>query len=261
MQLLGKHVQSFCVPLCCLLCTFVLQRKRLAEQKRAAEESELAAKLAYEARTEADKEEAERKAAKQALKTFLLNNETLKVIKEDAKQKEWAADKAIMQEYAAQLDKQEAARKAQVEKLKEWQAVQEKEAAARPEAKRWIDPAIVERYQREVEAAAAAEDERRKAAVKNSTKILAASLDEQIKLREIRKHEHDDEEQAAIKALAEGVAAEKARREAEKAAELQKKAAIKAALEDQMKQNVSRRCVSPQALHARSVRLSCSFVV
>lgn len=35
------------------------------------------------------------------------------MIKEEAKQKEWAADKAIMEEYAAQLDKQEAARKAQ----------------------------------------------------------------------------------------------------------------------------------------------------
>lgn len=42
------------------------------------------------------------------------SNEALKVIKEEAKQKEWAADKAIMEEYAAQLDKQEAARRAQV---------------------------------------------------------------------------------------------------------------------------------------------------
>ncbi len=50
----------------------LLQRKTLAEQKRAAEEAELAAKLAYEARSEANKEEAERKAAKEALKAFLL---------------------------------------------------------------------------------------------------------------------------------------------------------------------------------------------
>lgn len=33
----------------------------------------------------------------------------------------------------------------QVEKLKAWQAAQEREASVRPEAKRWIDPAIVER--------------------------------------------------------------------------------------------------------------------
>lgn len=33
----------------------------------------------------------------------------------------------------------------QVEKLKAWQAAQEREASLRPEAKRWIDPAIIER--------------------------------------------------------------------------------------------------------------------
>lgn len=48
------------------------QRKRLADEKRTAEEAELAARLAYEARAEFEKEEAERKAAKEALKAFLL---------------------------------------------------------------------------------------------------------------------------------------------------------------------------------------------
>jgi hypothetical protein len=48
------------------------QRKRLAETKKAAEERELAARLAYEARTDAEEEEAQRVAAKAALKAFLL---------------------------------------------------------------------------------------------------------------------------------------------------------------------------------------------
>jgi hypothetical protein len=42
------------------------------------------------------------------------SNESLKLIKEQNKQAEWAADQAIMAEYAAQMEKQEAARKAQV---------------------------------------------------------------------------------------------------------------------------------------------------
>jgi hypothetical protein len=33
----------------------------------------------------------------------------------------------------------------QLEKLKAWQAAQERVAAARPEAKRWINPDIIER--------------------------------------------------------------------------------------------------------------------
>jgi hypothetical protein len=41
--------------------------------------------------------------------------------------------------------RQERLRQQQLESLKAWQAKQEKEAAARPEAKRWIDPAIIDR--------------------------------------------------------------------------------------------------------------------
>ena len=37
------------------------------------------------------------------------------MIKEQAKQQQWAADKAIMEEWAAQQEKHEAARKAQVQ--------------------------------------------------------------------------------------------------------------------------------------------------
>lgn len=47
--------------------------------------------------------------------------------------------------------------------------------------------------------------------------------------------------QAAIRALKEGVAAEQARREREAAAEAAKKLALKAALEQQMKQNAVRK--------------------
>lgn len=51
--------------------------------------------------------------------------------------------------------------------------------------------------------------------------------------------------QAAIKALREGVAAEQARRDAEKAASAAKRVELKAALEAQMKANAARRCGSP----------------
>jgi hypothetical protein len=59
------------------------------------------------------------------------------------------------------------------------QAKQEKKAAARPEAKRWIDPALIERYYREAEDARAAEEARRIGALKASGKVLAKNLDEQ----------------------------------------------------------------------------------
>jgi hypothetical protein len=58
------------------------------------------------------------------------------------------------------------------------------------------------RYTREAEAAAAAEDERRKAAVKASSKVLAASLAEQLVLKETLKHAHDGEEQVRLQGAA-----------------------------------------------------------
>jgi hypothetical protein len=54
-------------------------------------------------------------------------------------------DNQKMEEYAAEMEKHERQRQEQVEALKVWQAKQEQEAKARPEAKRWIDPAIIDR--------------------------------------------------------------------------------------------------------------------
>lgn len=51
------------------------------------------------------------------------------------------------------------------------------------------------RYTREADAAAAAEEERRQNALKASKGILAASLGQQVKEQEALKHAHDDEEQ------------------------------------------------------------------
>lgn len=50
--------------------------------------------------------------------------------------------------------------------------------------------------------------------------------------------------QATIKALHDGVAAEKARKVAEKASEATKRAELKKALEEQMKLNATKRCVA-----------------
>jgi len=47
-------------------------RRRAAAERRAAEEAELAARLAHEARQEFEREEATRREAKEALKAFLL---------------------------------------------------------------------------------------------------------------------------------------------------------------------------------------------
>ncbi|KIZ02190.1 hypothetical protein MNEG_5769 [Monoraphidium neglectum] len=198
-------------------------RRRLAEEKRAAEECELAARLAHEAKAEFEREEAARREAKEALKAFLLNNEIYKAMKEEAKLKEWEFDKKVMAEYAVEMERQERRRQEQLEALKIWQAKQEKEAQARPEAKRWIDPALIDRYYVEAEEARAAEEERRQAALKASGKVLARDLDIQVEERRRRHEEEKKAEQSVVAELQQQVTAEQARRQKELAAERAKK--------------------------------------
>ncbi len=73
-------------------------------------------------------------------------NEENKAYKAKAKEEEADRDKKNMEEYATQLEKQERARQAQLERMKVKQAQQEQDAKSRPEAKKWIDPAIIDRY-------------------------------------------------------------------------------------------------------------------
>ncbi len=73
------------------------------------------------------------------------SNEIYKQIKVDAKVREWEHEQRCIAENTAMWDKQERARQEQIDKLKVWQAKQEAEAKARPEAKQWIDPAIIDR--------------------------------------------------------------------------------------------------------------------
>lgn len=91
-----------------------LARVRLDEERQAA-------RLAYETRAEFEREEAERQRAKEALKEFLLGNERNKVLREEAKKKQWEEDAAFQRAWEAQLDKQEKERTSRLERLKKIQ--------------------------------------------------------------------------------------------------------------------------------------------
>ncbi len=71
-----------------------------------------------------------------------------KRLKEEAKTKDWEEDQRLMVQYADMLEKQERARKVQLERLKAVQARQAEDAASRPEAKTWIDPGLIDKYLR-----------------------------------------------------------------------------------------------------------------
>eukprot|EP00983_Pelagomonas_calceolata_P029641 928703-Pelagomonas_calceolata.AAC.5 len=88
-----------------------LEDKRARRQKALAsiraDEDEMAARLAYETKTELDREEANRVAAKNALKQYLLQNEANKAIKQRAKEAQWEEDAYYKKAWEEVLDKQE----------------------------------------------------------------------------------------------------------------------------------------------------------
>lgn len=81
----------------------------------------MAARIAYEVKTEFEKEAAAKAAAKQALVAFLAGNEEHKKIKEAEKERQRKEDLDYMRQYEEILDKQQKERLARLEKLKVWQ--------------------------------------------------------------------------------------------------------------------------------------------
>ena len=105
-----------------------------------------------------------------------LSGQVNKKIKEEAKQRSWQEDQEYKRQWEAQLDKQERERTSRLERLKKVQNQQEKIASSRPEAKQWLDPAIIERYYKEREDARAADEELRAAKVSTVFNVLLGSI-------------------------------------------------------------------------------------
>ena len=92
-----------------------------ARAKRDAEEAEMAARIAYEVKTEFEREEAARVAAKQALVAYLAGNEENKKLRAAEKERVKAEDLEYMRLYDEILQKQQKERAARLAKLQEWQ--------------------------------------------------------------------------------------------------------------------------------------------
>jgi len=228
------------------------RRQRAIETVRA-EEEDMAARIAYQTRTEFEAEEEARLSAKKALKDYLLSNETNKKLKEEAKQKAWAEDKAFKAAWEAILDKQERERAERLIKLKAIQAAQEAEAKLRPESKKWIDPAIIEKYYKEREDARAREDDERQRRLKEGGKAMAERLAAQIVERQEAKMKQREEDEAAAKRVLDRVAQEEAREQERQRKMAAEKLRFRAELEAQMKENALRRRVAPMTLTERQI--------
>ena len=98
-------------------CSFNLQ----AHEKREAEELQQAARIAYEVKTEFEKEEAARAVSKKALVAYLAGNEDNKALRVAEKERMRIEDLEYMRKYDEILQKQQLERLARLQKLQEWQ--------------------------------------------------------------------------------------------------------------------------------------------
>ena len=151
-----------------------------AKAKIAAEDADMAARIAWQVKTEFDKEAATRAESKKALVEYLKGNEIHKIQKDCAKQKQVEEDVRFMKLYEEILAKQERERQVRLDKLAEWQNKQAIRAESLPESKAWIDPAIIERNWVQNEAKQDAEDKRRKDATRNGNMQMLSVLNQQI---------------------------------------------------------------------------------
>lgn len=103
----------------------------------------------------------------------------------------------------------------------------EAKAAAMPESKRWIDPAIIQRNFEANEAARAAEEERRRAAVVEGNQRMLSALNRQVAQRAVCEASKRESDEKFSKAYLATAGAEQERALAERRRRLQLKLQVR----------------------------------
>ncbi|KAG2485903.1 hypothetical protein HYH03_015347 [Edaphochlamys debaryana] len=219
-----------------------ISRRDAALTRRRKEESVDAARTAYETAEELRREEEQRHEAKMALREFLAANEGNKALREAAKKAQWDEDAAFQRKWEAILNKQEADRREQMERIKVHQAKLQAAADRQAENKRpWLPTPLVNRYYQEREDARAAEEEARVAKLRQTALACTAAVGEQLRERQEAKARQRADEEAFAASVAAKVAAAEAAERARKEALAAKKLAFRASIEEQMRASAARK--------------------
>ncbi|KXZ54342.1 hypothetical protein GPECTOR_5g424 [Gonium pectorale] len=219
-----------------------VSRKEAAMARKRAEEALEAARTAYDTAEELRREEAERIRAKLTLKEYLAGNDLNKALREEAKKRQWEEDAEFKRKWEAILNKQEADRKEQMERIKRAQAKLQDAADQQAEMRRrWLETPLVERYYKEREDARAAEEERRVTRQKEDAAKMAAAVAEQLKEREAARQRVKQEDAVYAASVAAKVRAAEEAEKARKQALAEQKLRIRADIDAQMRDKAARR--------------------
>lgn len=163
------------------------RRKNMARMLCQAAEAHASEEARKMARQAAENERLAREAARKELEEVFEGNRAALQARADARRAEQELDQQYMQQYSEKLLRQEAERKAQLEKVRAVQAAQAADAATRPPVKVWVDEARIEREAKIAETRALAEEQRRRAvaaaATQRTNEQVAAQIQEHEKAR------------------------------------------------------------------------------
>ncbi|GLC42060.1 hypothetical protein PLESTB_001063700 [Pleodorina starrii] len=217
-------------------------RREAELARKRAEESLEAARTAYDTAEELRREEEHRIQAKLTLRDYLSENEVNKALKEEAKKQQWVEDAAFQRKWEAILNKQEADRQEQMDRIKRHQSKLQEAADRQGETRRrWLDTPLVERYFKQREDERAAEEERRLQHQKETARHITAAVGEQLKEREAARLRMKQEEEAYAASLAAKIRAAEEVELARKRAMQERKQRFRAEIEDQLRDVAARR--------------------
>jgi len=218
-------------------------RKETARLLRQAADA-YAEKSAKEAsRRAAEREIKARAAARKELEAVFEGNRAAQRARAAARAHEQELDRKFMAQSIEKLERQEAERQAQLDKVRAVQAAQAADAATRPPFKIWVDDKVIERQAEDYEALAVEKEKQKTAAAAAAAQSTAAEVAEQLHFKQMARADEAEakaEELAAAAALAVGAAAEEAKK-AKRTAEKNHK--FKKALDDQVS---ARRAARPR---------------
>ncbi|GFR47667.1 hypothetical protein Agub_g9411 [Astrephomene gubernaculifera] len=219
-----------------------VNKREAALSRRRAEEALEASRTAYDTAEELRREEASRVSAKLALREFLSGNEANRALKEAEKKRQWEEDAAFQRKWEAILNKQEADRREQLERIKRVQDRLQEAADRQGEARRrWLETPLVERYFKQREDERAAEEERRVARQKEVAKQVTQAVAGQLREREAARMKMKQEEEAYAASVAAKVRAAEEAEKARKAALQEQKLKFRQEIEAQLRDAAMRR--------------------
>lgn len=222
-------------------------RKNNALARVRAEDDVMASRIAYETRSEFEKEEAQRLEAKTALRDFMAKNEENKAIKAAMKQAQAEEDAYYQQAWRDVLDKQDRERTERLQRNMNRQAktAEFANSGKLPEYKKWIDPAITEKHFRAREEMLDRLQREKQERIHTQGIATALVLKEQMVERDVRRSTVRLEDEAKAQMELQRAQAEETREQNKKMGREMAKLKFRIDLEGQMKENVQRKRNQP----------------